>query len=450
MVASLNYTYNYAFESGLYKTNNKPQLSLATSGLNQENPYFFDGRMLQPRIIADMLLTVSDVVRTHYFLPMPAFTDPVLTSNENLLRVEGFSGCCGVYVRADLPVDMFEGDCHKRGTTNVDFNQSMRIALGKIRDQQNIRFSVGKSEVALTQEDNKTVEKKVKMPIRWIKGFSEVQAYLPKLQVKMEVKAADALRFIRTLPKSSLPKKPIYVLSTGKPLRASHRPIKGAVPILGTHRVKVIEPLLFKAKSLRIWADDNNGCSAWEVCYEVGSFFLMISPEVFRGFSGEGQLLQDLAKTTDEKTISTIKAQLKWQNKISPTQISQLTSISPQQVEKALSVLASRGLVGYDAYEKHYFHRELPFEYDKVESLQPRLKNARKLLESGKIKQLPNDNKARVFQIPGTAVNHRVKLSDNQNYCTCPWFSKYHGKRGVCKHILAAQLFEEESMEKKA
>ena len=80
MAASLNYTYNYAFASGLQPNVKKPQLALATSDLNQQHTYFFDGKMRQPRIIADMLLTLSDVVRTHYFLPMPAFTDPVFTS----------------------------------------------------------------------------------------------------------------------------------------------------------------------------------------------------------------------------------------------------------------------------------------------------------------------------------------------------------------------------------
>jgi hypothetical protein len=449
MATSLNYTYNYAFQSGLYRLDKKPQLSLATCNLDHQQPYFFDGKMRHPRIIADMLLTLSDVVRTHYYLPIPPFTDPVLTSNEELLRVEGFSGCCGVYVRADLPAEMFDGDCHKRGTTNVDFNQPMRLALNKIRDQQDIQFSIGKSEVALTHEENKTIEKKVKMPIRWIKGFSEVQAYLPKLKLTMEVNAADALRFVRSLPKSSVPKKPIYVVSAGKGLRISHRALKGAVPILGTHRVKVIEPLLFKAKSLRIWCDEINGCSAWEVCYPIGSFFLMISPEIYRGFSGEGQILQDLAQKTDDKVLANIKAQLKWQSQISIENISHKTKISPTDVSNALSVMGSRGLVGFDAFSQHYYHRELPFEYDKVENLQPRLKNARKIIETGKIKQISIDNDSTTYQILGTSVNHRVNINNEQYTCTCPWFSKYHGKRGVCKHILAAQLYEELLRDKK-
>ena len=69
-----------------------------------------------------MLLVLSDVVRTHFFLPQPALLDPVVTSNEAMLRFEGFSGCCGVYARVDLPAEAFDSDIQGRGTTNVDFN----------------------------------------------------------------------------------------------------------------------------------------------------------------------------------------------------------------------------------------------------------------------------------------------------------------------------------------
>ncbi|RZV36918.1 MAG: SWIM zinc finger family protein, partial [Acidimicrobiales bacterium] len=311
MSASFDFTYKYAFPSGLEVANDRTrQLSLATCDLNHTQPYFFDGKVRHPRELGDMLVTLSDVVRTHYFLPMPTILDPVLTSNENLLRLEGFSGCCGVYARVDLPEDAFDGDRHGRGTTNVDFNTPMRNALMRLRDNEDVRFAVGKDEVALTKGNERTVEKKVKLPVRWIKGFSEVQAYQPRLNIKMEVSAADALRFIRSLPKSAKPKMPSYAVSVGRRLRLSQRPSRGAVKIMGTHRVKAIEPLLPRAKSLRIWADEDTGTSAWEVRFAVGSFFLMISPEVYRGFSGEGQVLSALANAPSDPMVSEVRAQL--------------------------------------------------------------------------------------------------------------------------------------------
>src|SRR5262249_14834596 len=161
----------------------------------------------------------SDVVRTHFFLPRPALLDPVLTSNEDVLRLEGFSGCCGVYARVDLPASLFEAERHGRGTTNVDFNAEMRSALLRLRDDEQVEFAVGADEVVLTRGNQRTVEKKVKLPLRWIKGFSEVQAYQPRLQLRMEVPAAEALRFVRSLPQAARPRMPSYAASLGRSIR---------------------------------------------------------------------------------------------------------------------------------------------------------------------------------------------------------------------------------------
>lgn len=446
MSAALDFTYQYTHSSGILATNGgKLNLALATCNTDLSHPYFFDGRIRSPRIMGDMLITLSDVVRTHFFLKRPVLLDPVLTSNENVLRLEGFSGCCGVYARVDLPADFFEGHCHGRGTTNVDFNTPMRNALIRLRDNEDVQFSVGKEEVVLSKGNEKTVEKKVKLPLRWIKGFSEIQAYQPRLQLRMEISAPEALKFIRTLPAASKPKMPSFIVSSGKSARLSQRPQPGSVQIAGTHRVKIIEPLLARAHKLRIWSDNTDGTSAWEVCFAQGTFFLMISPEVYRGFSGEGQLLSSLAKPPAENIVALVRAQLKWQSEIDAKALSRALQVGTEEIDGALAVLGSRGLAGFDAAHGRYFHRELPFDLSKVEALQPRLINARKLVEAGGIRRLDENTESLIYLVPGTDTTHRVQLETSEDRCTCPWFSKYQGARGPCKHILAAQLVDEAS-----
>ncbi|WMS87046.1 SWIM zinc finger family protein [Pleionea litopenaei] len=448
MTAAFDHTYEYAYSSGIRAIDNKQHLALATSSPNHLQPYFFDGQVRSPKLFGDMLITLSDVVRTHFYLPRPALLDPVLTSNEQLLRLEGFSGCCGVYARVDLPSDFFEGECHGKGTTNVDFNAPMRNALMRLRDSEKVEFAVGKQEVALTTSHESTIEKKVKLPLRWIKGFSEVQAYQPRLTLVMEVSAADGLQFIRSLPKTSAPKQPSYAVSRGRGIRLTQRPQKGAVKISGTHRVRVIEALMHKATSLRVWSDQEGETSAWEVCFPIGSFFLMISPEVYRSFSGEGQVLSGLGQSINEAALSKVRAQLTWQSEVNPIAIAELTQLPIAEVDQALLVLGSRGLAGFDVATGHYFHRELPFELEKVDELQPRLKGARNLIEQGKVTAIrangqnqENASKTiKEYEISGSDVNHRVRLSEEGDHCTCVWFSKYQGKRGPCKHILAAQI----------
>ncbi|MCZ8105056.1 MAG: SWIM zinc finger domain-containing protein [Burkholderiales bacterium] len=448
MSAGIDFTYNYAFASSVQQSaKGRPQLSLATCDANQSQPYFFDGRVRNPRMLGEMLYVLSDVVRTHFFLPKPAILDPVVTNNEDMLRLEGFSGCCGVYARVDLPASGFDGECKRRGTTNVDFNNDMRAALLRLRDEEDVEFAVGADEVVLSRDGAKTVEKKVKLPLRWIKGFSEVQSYQPRLEPRIEVSAAEGLRFMRDLPKSPRPKMPSYAIPSGRSMRLTQRNQNGAVQILGTHRVKVIEHLLIRAKGLRVWSDEGSGASAWEVIYPEGTFFLMISPEVYRGFSGEGQLLRTLAVPPPEASVAKVRAALKWQSQVDAAKLAQFLGLTDQDVEGALGILGTRGLAGYDATNGHYFHRELPFDLAKVEEMQPRLGHARQIVETGKVRRVGYSTEPTKFEVDGTGTVHLVSLSESGDSCTCPWFSKYQGQRGACKHVLAATLLMQEQEE---
>lgn len=445
MSAALDYTYRYPYASSLDTGPQRGDLKLATCSEGDRHPYFFDGRILEPRTVADMLLVLNDVVRTHFFLPMPPNLDPVLTSSEEMLRLEGFSGCCGVYARVDLQASAFDGSVQGRGTTNVDFNNPMIRAFSRIRETEDVRLAVGTDEVALSRADETTVEKKVKLPLRWIKSFSEVQVYQPGLELKHEISGPDALKFMRTLPRSSAPKRPSFVAQSGKSLRVSQREKPGAVRLNGLHRLKVLEPLFVRAKSLRVWADNETSTSAWEAVFDHGRFLLMLSPEVFRGFSGEGQILETLAKGTSLNLLSNVRAQLKWQARIDAEAISQLLNVDSGEVLGALATLGSRGLAGYDLASAQYFHRELPFDLDQVENLQPRLKAARSLLQDGKVVLAKTESEsAASYNVAGTGVTHIVRIHPDGDGCTCPWFSKYRGERGPCKHILAAQLFVDE------
>jgi len=77
-----------------------------------------------------------------------------------------------------------------------------------------------------------------------------------------------------------------------------------------------------------------------------------------------------------------VQKQLNWEAQLDVDDLARETKLPTEDVEAALAVLGSRGLAGYDAGRAAYFHRQLPFDLDKVEQLQPRLKAARKLLES--------------------------------------------------------------------
>src|SRR5438270_559164 len=139
MSAALAFTYRYPFSSNLAAEGSGFGLKLAACGTRSDagaTPYFFKGRLGYPREIAEQLLVLMELVNSRFYLPLsPKMLDPVVTSNEEVLRFEGFSSCCGVYGRVDINAEAFDAQQMARGTTNVDFNGAMRTSLARIRNE---------------------------------------------------------------------------------------------------------------------------------------------------------------------------------------------------------------------------------------------------------------------------------------------------------------------------
>jgi hypothetical protein len=284
------------------------------------------------------------------------------------------------------------------------------------------------------------VEKKVKLPIRWIKGFAEVQSYLPRLRVGLEVSGLEAQRFLRALPRGGAPKEASWIVSSGKAVRLTKIASREGVRILGTDRLRLLEPIVGHARTLRAWSDESTGVSAWEAVYETGSFWLTLSPDISRGFSGEGQLLSQLATDEWEGAIQRVRADLRWQSALKPEEVAARTGLEVEVVVSALAALSARGLVGYDSHAGAYFHRELPFDMSRVEQLQPRLRDARALVAKDAVRWRIRRDDGGECLVQGTGVEHLVRLGPEGDRCTCRWFVRNQGERGPCKHILAARI----------
>ncbi len=442
--------YAYPFESSLEALAGGKHLRLATSGGVEKNPYFFKGRFVQARRCADLLLTCSEVSRTRFYSPrevrerMLAIADPVVTSGGDRLRFEAFSVCCGVYARVDLRPNAIDGDFVGRGTTNVDFNAPMRAALISILNSEKVGLNVGAEGVEIERGAEKVVEKKVKLPVRWLKGFVEVQAYQSRLKPKFEVSGDEARRFFSHLPKQQITDKGSvsYVVPSGKGMRMSPRQSADSVTLGAAGRLKVLEQLMRYAGKVRVYGGDH-GVSAWEVILDDASFHLVLSPDASRGFSGEGQVLSQIARTRSDEQLAEVRANLQWQACVDTRLLASNLNMDLESIADVLATLGTRGLVGYDLSLDAYFHRELPFDLEMVEQLQPRLINARNLVEEKKVRITKHTANQVEAYVKGTDVEHRVVLTAEKAQCTCEWKSKHPTDRGECKHILAVEILSE-------
>ena len=449
--------FQYAFPSAFEKQKGAQTLRLATFNIGrQANPFFFEGQLAHPKHAANLLRSTMAIVQSRFHIPAAmlarilAESDPVVTCNDDRIRFEGFSACCGVYARADFLPDSFDGTVKGRGTTNVDFNQPMLAALARVKASDNVSLAVGADKVVLKKMGTEVVEKKVKLPTRWMKGFVEVQTVQSRMQCVHQVDGLQALRFLRTLPRMKTHRRETFVVKSGAGLRLSQVRPKEVVRVGGLERLTVLSSLAKDAERMDIFADELTGASGWVLHFSDSRFHLILSPEVWRGFSGEGQALANLART-DKSALAQVRAELKWQAIIDPKKLAKSTNLKQATVDTALATLGTRGLVGFDLAERTYFHRELPFDISEVEKQQPRLIAARKLIADEKVKLQRQTKTSTVFRVKGSDVEHRVTVNFNSktqaaNFkCTCPWFNKHANSRGPCKHILAAQMTLEKS-----
>ena len=441
MAAAAEIIYRYPFASSLEEEAGKPRLRLAASLEKEDAPHFFDGRLVAPRAFGDLMLVLSNVVRANFFRPLtPAMLDPVITASNSKLRFEGFSGCCGAYVMAAIPAAAIDGRFIRRGTTNVDFNDPMRAALTRLNDRQATQLSVGSEAMSLASGASKIVEKKVKLPSRWIRGFCESHIYQGRLEPYAELTGMQARQLLQLTPRSPA-RRPLYLQTRSDGARWSTVDSGGGIRVGGAHRLSIIEPLTRQASSLRIWVDRDSSVSAWIVDNPSGSLMLMLSPDLDRGFSGEGQALEGLSSADCRVHLPAIRAQLKWQDTLSTSELAQAASIENTSAEKSLSVLGTQGVVGFDLSDQAYFHRELPFAIDAIEKYQGRLEGARELAAKTAVTAVPGSGPNQVFEVVSEDSTYKVTLIAGDDWrCTCPWYGKHKGQRGPCKHLLAVRL----------
>ena len=442
-MAKFAHTYRYAEASSLAFAGGT-RLKLATSSPGAvPNPHFFDGALHRPQLAAQLLSAVHLLVGSRFFTPANsvglavALADPVVTSGAGMLRLEGFSACCSTYIRVDLEPQAYAGDIVGKGTTNIDFNAPMRAALSKVRDADGLALSVGNSEFALHTGGASVVEKKVDLPLRWLRSMVAVQAYQAAMRQVVQVGAVAALRFLRGLPKASTSKTPLWVVAGPQGLRTTTQSDGSGVRFTDTTRLRMLESLLPKAKTLTVYADARQQASAW--CLDFGHMrlTLVLSAEVWRGFSGEGQALHALVRSDNNRPLSAVRAQLNWQDTLRADTLAAHLQWPVTDVDNALQVLGVSGLVGFDLVHNAYFHRVLPFDMSLLDDMHPRLADARTLLQQGAVQLL--SNVPLEAMVHSADVGYHVREIEGVMHCTCPWFAKHQGERGPCKHVLAAQ-----------
>ncbi|NMO49836.1 SWIM zinc finger family protein [Actinoplanes sp. TBRC 11911] len=414
-------------------------LTLQTSGGPAANPRFFAGFLTMPAATSAGLLAVAEVARTRYFQPTGRSSlDPVVTAGADRLRFESFSGCCGVYARLDVLPAGLDGAIAAHGTTNVDVNAPLQRALTRVGRADPLRLSVGPDDVTVSTFDGAIVERKVPLPSRWLRGFAEAQVITAGFDPRAELGVPQARALLTRLPPGD--RSVLWAVPSGNGLRITSRPVAGAICLPGAGRLVALKPFLRYAVGMRIYgpavrAGSSPMASTWELITPELRLSLTLSPEPSRGFSGEGAALESLAADEATDDADLISALLSWDPTIDVDALARESGLGAARVRDALAQLGTAGRVGYDVAEAGYFHRALPYAADAVTRLNPRLAGAHALVDAGAV-TLGGE----VSTVLSGDQTYRVRAAGDVLSCTCPWWAKYRGDRGPCKHALAVRM----------
>lgn len=444
-----DHTYHYAGASTVTLERGRTSVDLFTAGGRSDHPHFFEGFIEHPAQTAQAMLAVAEVARTRYFDPgaLTRAKDPIVTSNRSILRFESFSACNGVYARFDIEGDGLDDEYIDWGTTNVDFNQPMRTALARIGANDPLHLSVGQDEVVLRTLEGSEVEKKVPLPARWLKGMAEVQVASSGMLLQHELPQAAARKLLRDLPRRRVGQGAAWVTWTATGARLTRNPGPGDVCLAGPQRLGTLQRMVPFVEGIRVFAPPPQQRltvgsrrtaeravqpSAWEIVLRDARLVLVLSPEVYRGFSGEGGVLEALMAAKDS-VIEAISNHLDGQASLALDEV--VADTSEDDAVQALRALGAAGRVGFDLGTGGFFHRDLPFDRTSLDELQPRLVNARTLVDQQAVTM--GRDRASVLS---DGTTYAVRFEADGAHCTCPWFAKHRGERGPCKHVLAAQI----------
>lgn len=439
------HTYRYARPSEL----GAGRVELATSGGGAvEQPFFFQGGLRWPRLSALLLRTVGRVARAN-FQPRAGLLarDPVASCGAEMLRLESFSGCASTYARVDFSPESYTGIRTERGCTNVDFNAPFCAALAQVREDEALGLAVGRAEIALLRNADQFIERKVPLPARWLRAFVEVQCSQPRLEPRFHLGKVELLRFLRSLPRTTMARTSYAIEPSGRGLRLGQQQSSAGLRLAGLERLRLLDEVAPFADELRVAHDAVTGASEWTLHFGPLRLHLGLSPETWRGFSGEGQALHDLLSGEDAAAAESVRAAFAQEAQLTWPRLQLRTALEPERIRTALAALASRGLVGFDTAAQAYFHRELPFDLGKVAAAHPRLGAARALVAKGGIARRATPGGGVEADVPGSGVTHRVELGPARERCTCRWFAAHGATRGPCKHLLAVQLLNEEDVD---
>ncbi|MBI4817832.1 MAG: hypothetical protein HY791_16345 [Deltaproteobacteria bacterium] len=211
-----------------------------------------------------LLLTLQATLVTRFWRTdfVQRILDPVVSVGPGHVRLEVFSACGSAYCCVDLTEAMFESaQFGGLGTTNVDFGSAFLEKLGGLRRGLTTSLEVGWSSLELTTPSGPVLEKKVRLPERWVRGFLEIQTALRSAIQIAELTRPAARQLISAIP-SSGPCQSLWLTPDGDAPKVLPTPSSASSEVGGAPRLSLLRSLLPYIERLGVYRSEG-GVTGW-------------------------------------------------------------------------------------------------------------------------------------------------------------------------------------------
>jgi hypothetical protein len=445
---STDYLYTYGAPSRVLEEKLGKEFLLSHCSEIQENKNqncFFYGNIVDSFIVSKCLSALAKTVRSHFAVARGlhmSLRDPIISVGNKQMKFEGFSSCNGVYARVDINEKAIDGEFLFAGSTNVDFNNDTIRAFNTVNKNEKLILGVGSKSLDVITDAKTTKEKKVSLPDKWIKGLGSVQVYLSEMELVCQLSKIEAIMLLKSVPKTQI-KQDFYLVKESNRFKFSPSAKNALVKIGAIHRLQLINYLLPHINSLSFYKADDEQSIGIVLHFDNVQMTYLFSAGAYRGFSGEGKNLESFTLDIPDEYLVGINNVFKANDTFNPTMLAIESDIDLRLMSNSHAYLSSIGLLGFDLTEQSHFYRRLPFKLNRLRSLNPRYKNAQKLIDQNHIKILTDVGGTLTAEVKGTSgIIHNVKINNEGHFCTCHWYTKNTNTRGLCKHVLGVKLMK--------
>lgn len=400
--------------------------------------------------------------------------DPIVSVQPDATFFEAFSTDESTYARVTLPHTALDSkEAPICGTTNIDFSLALEREFARARTYRDLSLTVGSKSVSVDLGVSAVQEKKIDLPMSWVKGLVEVQAALSLESVNLELSSsfvADLIARLQSQIEKRGPRHLLFILEPGLPVRVRVEPWgdeyidldskyegteKREIKFWGRRRIRVLENLLPLVEKVSVRLIDSGMPSFWSASLDGVKIDIGLSGWTAQNWAGRAKF-SSLMPTADSKSPQTLEASnlLQEKAKLKVADLAKFMKISNLEAQSLLQRLCLVGVALYDADDAEYRWRqlfpEISFDDDNDSSREERFGLA--IFKSNQFTASFEPSEAGATSLTAEvvvdsrqfAVQLRTDVDGRVTYaqCDCNFFNYNKLRLGPCRHIVAASLVE--------